>query len=92
MFWQNEEYSMGLGRDIRLDGVVCVVDAVFGKQVRAPRDPEATILTVRLSKWKKIIQRTALERAFGAVTSLFVACESLLTTKQSNRMRGRGVT
>lgn len=33
MFWQNEEYAMGLGRDIHLDGVVCVVDAVFGKQV-----------------------------------------------------------
>ncbi|KAI0793163.1 CobW/HypB/UreG, nucleotide-binding domain-containing protein [Irpex lacteus] len=32
MFWQNEEYSMGLGRDIHLDGVVCVVDAVFGQQ------------------------------------------------------------
>lgn len=24
---------MGLGRDIVLDGVVCVVDAVFGEQV-----------------------------------------------------------
>ena len=34
MFWQNEEYAMGLGRDIHLDGVVCVVDAVFGQQVR----------------------------------------------------------
>ena len=33
MFWQNEEFSMGLGRDIHLDGVVCVVDAVFGQQV-----------------------------------------------------------
>ncbi len=33
MFWQNEEYSMGLGREIHLDGVVCVVDAVFGRQV-----------------------------------------------------------
>ncbi|KAI0632194.1 cobW-domain-containing protein [Trametes polyzona] len=32
MFWQNEEFSMGLGRDIHLDGVVCVVDAVFGRQ------------------------------------------------------------
>ncbi|RDX53376.1 cobW-domain-containing protein [Lentinus brumalis] len=32
MFWQNEEYSMGLGREIHLDGVVCVVDAVFGRQ------------------------------------------------------------
>ncbi|KAH9854758.1 cobW-domain-containing protein [Lenzites betulinus] len=32
MFWQNEEFSMGLGRDIHLDGVVCVIDAVFGRQ------------------------------------------------------------
>ncbi|EJF63368.1 cobW-domain-containing protein [Dichomitus squalens] len=32
MFWQNEEFSQGLGRDIHLDGVVCVVDAVFGRQ------------------------------------------------------------
>ncbi|KAI0766396.1 CobW/HypB/UreG, nucleotide-binding domain-containing protein, partial [Trametes elegans] len=32
IFWQNEEFSMGLGRDIHLDGVVCVVDAVFGRQ------------------------------------------------------------
>ncbi|TFK95387.1 CobW/HypB/UreG, nucleotide-binding domain-containing protein [Pterulicium gracile] len=30
-FWQNEEYSSGLGKDIILDGVLCVVDAVFGK-------------------------------------------------------------
>ncbi|OCH91883.1 CobW domain-containing protein [Obba rivulosa] len=32
MFWQNEELAMGLGRDIHLDGVVCVVDAVFGRK------------------------------------------------------------
>lgn len=32
MFWQNEEFAMGLGRDIHLDGVVCVVDAVFGRK------------------------------------------------------------
>ncbi|TCD64532.1 hypothetical protein EIP91_003999 [Steccherinum ochraceum] len=32
MFWQNEEYSMGLGRDIHLDGVLCVIDAVFGQK------------------------------------------------------------
>jgi len=32
MFWQNEEFSLGLGRDICLDGVICVVDAVFGKK------------------------------------------------------------
>lgn len=33
MFWQNEEFTQGLGNDIHLDGVVCVVDAVFGGQV-----------------------------------------------------------
>ncbi|KAI0785218.1 cobW-domain-containing protein [Abortiporus biennis] len=32
MFWQNEEFSTGLGREIHLDGVVCVVDAVFGQK------------------------------------------------------------
>ena len=32
MFWHNEEYAKGLV-DIILDGVVCVVDAVFGKNV-----------------------------------------------------------
>lgn len=34
MFWQNEEYASDLGNDVYLDGVVCVVDAVFGEQVR----------------------------------------------------------
>lgn len=32
IFWQNEDFSRGLGREITLDGVVCVVDAVFGPQ------------------------------------------------------------
>lgn len=32
MFWHNEEFAMGLGRDIHLDGVLCVVDAVFGQK------------------------------------------------------------
>ncbi|KAI5835216.1 cobW-domain-containing protein, partial [Schizophyllum commune Tattone D] len=32
MIWHNEEYALGLGKDIALDGVICVVDAVFGKQ------------------------------------------------------------
>jgi len=36
MFWQNEEYANGLA-DIILDGVVCVVDAVFGQKVRKHR-------------------------------------------------------
>lgn len=35
MFWLNEEYAAGLGRQISLDGVVCVVDAVFGQQVHS---------------------------------------------------------
>ena len=33
MFWHNEEYSMGLGKDLYLDGVVCLVDAVYGQRV-----------------------------------------------------------
>ena len=33
MFWHNEEYSMGLGKDIYLDGVVCLMDAVYGQRV-----------------------------------------------------------
>lgn len=36
MFWHNEEFAAGLGQDICLDGVVCVVDAVFGKKVAFP--------------------------------------------------------
>lgn len=32
IFWHNEEFAAGLGQDITLDGVVCVVDSVFGKQ------------------------------------------------------------
>ncbi|KAI9465467.1 CobW domain-containing protein [Lactarius psammicola] len=32
IFWRNEEFNGGKGKDIVLDGVVCVVDAVFGKQ------------------------------------------------------------
>ncbi|KAL0960831.1 hypothetical protein HGRIS_005849 [Hohenbuehelia grisea] len=35
MFWHNEELATGLGRDIALDGVICMVDAVFGKQQMA---------------------------------------------------------
>ena len=33
IFWQNEEFAPGLGAEIRLDGVVCVVDAVYGQKV-----------------------------------------------------------
>ncbi|VDB85559.1 unnamed protein product [Peniophora sp. CBMAI 1063] len=32
MFWLNEEYGKGQGWDIGLDGVVCVVDGVYGLQ------------------------------------------------------------
>ncbi|KAF6757584.1 CobW domain-containing protein [Ephemerocybe angulata] len=32
MFWHNEEFPSGLGSDIALDGVVCVVDALFGQK------------------------------------------------------------
>ncbi|KAF7365375.1 hypothetical protein MVEN_00409800 [Mycena venus] len=32
LFWHNEEFATGLGRDISLDGVICVVDALFGPQ------------------------------------------------------------
>lgn len=39
MFWHNEEYSMGLGKDIYLDGVVCLVDAVYGQRVGAFSTP-----------------------------------------------------
>ncbi|PVF93116.1 cobW-domain-containing protein [Serendipita vermifera] len=30
LFWQNEEYVTGLGNQIALDGVICLIDAVFG--------------------------------------------------------------
>jgi len=30
IFWQNEEFSSPLGKDIYLDSVLCVVDSVFG--------------------------------------------------------------
>jgi hypothetical protein len=36
IFWQNEEYASGLGAQIRLDSVICVVDAVFGLKVTVP--------------------------------------------------------
>lgn len=34
LFWQNEEYGSGLGSQIALDGIVCLLDAVFGLEVR----------------------------------------------------------
>jgi G3E family GTPase len=64
MFWQNEDFVAGLGRDITLDAVVCVVDAVFGKQVRGFPCKCVQVLTV-LSKWKMTNLSTRLEKAFG---------------------------
>lgn len=39
MFWHNEEFSSGLGSEISLDGVVCVVDAVYGQKACLLREP-----------------------------------------------------
>lgn len=33
LFWQNEEYVVGVASQITLDGVICVIDAVFGLHV-----------------------------------------------------------
>ena len=50
LFWQNEDYGVGIGSEIYLDGVICVVDAVFGEKVcesncdhytRSPQSPSA---------------------------------------------------
>lgn len=53
MFWQNEEFTQGLGQDIHLDGVVCVVDAVFGKQVRLSHTCHTSDHLYFCSKWRK---------------------------------------
>jgi len=45
MFWVNEEYATGLA-DIVLDGVVCVVDAVFGQQVCPSNSPPFPVVYV----------------------------------------------
>jgi G3E family GTPase len=34
LFWRNEEYVTGIANQISLDGVICVVDAVYGSSVR----------------------------------------------------------
>jgi hypothetical protein len=67
MFWHNEEFAVGLGRDIALDGVICVVDAVFGRQVRGYSSlTKVEVSQLRfLSKWKKTRQQTQSERASG---------------------------
>ena len=45
MIWHNEEYALGLGKDIALDGVICVVDAVFGQQVGSSQTSPLSLLT-----------------------------------------------
>jgi hypothetical protein len=57
MFWHNEEFATGLGSDITLDAVVCVVDAVFGKQVHSLLSNIRMIFTI-CSKWKMTKRRT----------------------------------
>ena len=52
-FWQNEELATGLGKDITLDGVVCMVDCVFGQKVSL------------VSFWKKFVILSALD--FSAI-------------------------
>lgn len=56
MFWHNEEYATGLA-DITLDGVVCVVDAVFGKNASFSIYSDEPIQESynNCSKWQKII-------------------------------------
>lgn len=66
MFWHNEEYSMGLGKDIYLDGVVCLVDAVYGRQVGASSlQPTRRKLTAFYSRLKKITLASRKARASG---------------------------
>ncbi len=80
MFWQNEEFTQGLGGDIHLDGVVCVVDAVFGRQVRA-YIPEIncgmlTLRRLRISKWKKTMLPMVSGRVYGTrLTVCFLTFE-----------------
>jgi hypothetical protein len=56
MFWHNEEFAAGLGRDICLDGVVCVVDAVFGLKVQQCYFVSNHLTKIELhSKWKTTV-------------------------------------
>jgi len=64
MFWHNEEFATGLGSDIALDAVVCVVDAVFGKQVCDLLSNVRVIFTI-CSKWKTTERQTQSEKVFG---------------------------
>lgn len=66
MFWHNEEFSMGLGKDICLDGVVCVVDCVFGKKVLGFLPWHPPMETYRLlSKWKMIARSKEKAKVYG---------------------------
>jgi hypothetical protein len=48
MFWHNEEYATGLGRDICLDGVVCIVDAVFGLKVKQCQASQLRLTKIKI--------------------------------------------
>ncbi|KAG6845612.1 hypothetical protein H0H87_006665 [Tephrocybe sp. NHM501043] len=79
IFWHNEEFASGLGRDIALDGVICVVDAFFGKQVKPTKSiPKRQSLTHTLSKWRKTIPRTTSAKVSSAfcvlLASIFEVC------------------
>jgi G3E family GTPase len=77
MFWLNEEYAAGLAREIVLDGVVCVVDAVFGKKVQHEFYGLDFFTKLHPSKWRKTIPSTALVKASG--NRLYLQCGLLLT-------------
>ena len=45
LFWRNEEYVAGLANQISLDGVICIVDAVYGLSVRYTNSYSLSILS-----------------------------------------------
>jgi hypothetical protein len=65
MFWQNEEFAVGLGRDICLDSVLCVVDAMFGTKVQLVCLKPNIYINMHGSKWKKIMLWMASAKAYG---------------------------
>lgn len=69
MFWQNEEYSAGLSQHIYLDGVVCVVDGVFGDKVSGHgiMTYVMTFMTSFDSKWTKTRQRKMIALVKGGL-------------------------
>lgn len=89
LFWQNEEFAMGLGSDIHLDGVVCVVDAVFGDQVSdLVSDRIRLFLMWRTSNSKcmKTIPRTESESVCGKPRSLSVCSEEVNSKLKADRV------